>query len=216
MKAQKFSAVLEKGENGLGWTVVRVPFEPRKAWPEMIRQRVQGTVNGVPFRTSLFPYLNGGFYLLVNKAAQKDSGARLGQKAEFTLLPDMEERPAGLPEELDALLDEVEGLRAWYSELSESMRREIGKWICGVKSEESRRNRAEQTAEQMLAAMEGEVELPPVIAAAFRMRPRAKLGWAKMTQHQRRGELMAVFHYKSPESRQKRVEKLCALAESKA
>lgn len=213
---KKFSAVLEKGENGLGWTVVRVPFEPREAWPGMIRHRVCGTVNGFAFRTSLFPYLAGGFYLLVNKAAQKGGGVKLGGKADFTLEPDMAERPAELPEELDALLDEAEGLREWYGELSESMRREIGKWIAGVKSEESRRKRAEQTAERMLAAMEGEVELPPVIAAAFRQRPKAKAGWEKMSQHQRRGELMAVFHYLSPESRQKRVGKLCDLAEKKA
>jgi len=64
--------------------------------------------------------------------------------------------------------------------------------------------------------MEGEKELPPVIAAAFRRRPKAKTGWAKMTPAQRRGELMAVFYYKTPEAREKRVGKLCDLAEKKA
>lgn len=141
---------------------------------------------------------------------------RLGAKADFVLEPDMDERPADLPEELDALLDEVDGLRDWYNELSESMRREIGKWIHGVKSPESRQKRAQQCAERMLSAMEGELELPPIIAAAFRKRPKAKAGWAKMTTHQKRGELMAVFYYQSPEAREKRVGRLCDLAEAKA
>jgi len=70
-------------------------------------------------------------------------------------------------------------------------------------------------AERLLATMEGERELPPVIAAAFRERPKAKVGWAKMTAAQRRGELMAVFYYRTPEARQRRVEKLCDAAEKR-
>jgi hypothetical protein len=96
------------------------------------------------------------------------------------------------------------------------MRREIGKWVMGVKSDEARMRRAEQMAERLLATMEGERELPPVIAAAFRLRPKARAGWAKMTEVQRRGELMAVFYYLTPDARQKRVDKLCDAAEKRA
>jgi len=85
----------------------------------------------------------------------------------------------------------------------------------GVKSDEARMRRAEQTAERLLAAMEGERELPPLIEAAFRTRPRARAGWERMTALQRRGELLAMFHYQSPEARQRRVEKLCDAAEKR-
>jgi uncharacterized protein YdeI (YjbR/CyaY-like superfamily) len=95
------------------------------------------------------------------------------------------------------------------------MRREIGKWVVGVKSDEARMRRAQQMAERLLATMEGERELPPVIAAAFRARPKARAGWARMTETQRRGELMAVFYYQTPEARQRRVEKLCDAAEKR-
>ena len=73
--------------------------------------------------------------------------------------------------------------------------------------------RAEQMAERLLATMEGERELPPVIEAAFRARPKARAGWARMSEAQRRNGLMAVFYYQSPEARLKRVEKLCDEAE---
>jgi uncharacterized protein YdeI (YjbR/CyaY-like superfamily) len=152
----------------------------------------------------------------VNKAAQAGGKVRLGQVAEFTLEPDMEERAAELPDELAVLLDEEEGLREWYDALTEYTRREIGKWIYGVKSEASQMKRVEQVAERLLATMEAEVTLPPVVERAFRSRPKARAGWAKMTPLQRRGELMAVFYYQTPEAREKRVGKLCDGAEKRA
>jgi uncharacterized protein YdeI (YjbR/CyaY-like superfamily) len=93
------------------------------------------------------------------------------------------------------------------------MRREIGKWVMEPKSEATRMRRTEQMAERLLATMEGERELPPIIEAAFREHPRARAGWARMTPTQRRGELLAVFYYQTPEARQKRVEKLVEAAE---
>jgi hypothetical protein len=213
-KAKSFEAVLEKGDNGLGWTIARVPFVPRDVWPEMLRLRVKGTVHGHRFRTSLFPYMGGGgFYLLVNRAMQQGGRVRLGDKAAFLLEPDMAPRPAELPEELDVLLDEEDGLRGFYDSLSESMRREAGKWIGGVKSEASRTKRAQQMAERLLFAMEGEREMPPILTVAFRYRPQAKLGWERMTQYQRRCELLAVYYYQTPEARQRRVQKLVEAAE---
>jgi Domain of unknown function (DUF1905)/Bacteriocin-protection, YdeI or OmpD-Associated len=210
-KGKQFRAVLEKGDRALGWTIARVPFEP--AWKEMVRLRVMGDVNGFAFRTSLFPDPRGGFYLLVNRAMQTGADARLGDLAEFRLEPDLEPREAELPDELAVLLEDEPGLMSWYGELSEYTRREIGKWVLGVKSDAARMRRAEQMAERLLATMEGERELPPVIEAAFRARPKARAGWKKMTETQRRNELMAVFYYQTPESRLKRVQKLCDDAE---
>ena len=217
-KPQVFDAILEKGERSLGWTIARVPFSPADVWPEMIRLRVIGELNGFPFRTSLFPdpATPGKYFLLVNRKTQHGAGVALGSLGTFRLQPDLEDRPAELREELAALFDEEDGLRDWYDALSEYTRREIGKWISGVKSEEAQMRRCEQVAERLLSAMEGEKELPPVIAAAFRRRPRARVGWEKLTAVQRRNELMAVFYYQSPEAREKRVAKLCDLAEKHA
>ena len=219
-RAKTFQAILEKGDRALGWTIARVPFEPSEVWSKMVRLRVRGEIGspggaGFAFRTSLFPDPRGGFYLLVNKAMQQSGGVAPGAMAEFSLQPDMEARAAELPDELAVLLDDEPGLREWYDELTEYTRRELGKWIMGVKSDDARMRRAEQAAERLLSAMEGERELPPVIAAAFRRRPKAKAGWEKMTPLQRRGELMAVFYYQSPEARLKRVERLCDEAEKR-
>ena len=218
---QAFTAVLEKGDRSLGWTVARVPFDPSKVWSRMCRLRVSGEISGprgvYAFRSSLFPHADGyGFFVLVNRAMQHETGLTLGGKAAFRLEPDLAPRPAELPDELDPLLDEAEGLRAWYANLSEYTRREIGKWVEGVKGEEARRRRAEVMAERLLSTMEAEVELTPLIERAFRARPRARAGWHELSAAQRRAELMAVFYYQSPEAKEKRLAKLCDLAEKRA
>jgi hypothetical protein len=213
---KSFRAVLERLDGGLGWTIARVPFDPGKAWPKMVRLRVCGELNGVRFRTSLFPEAKGGYFLLVNRRLQREAGVGLGERVEISLGPDLEPRPAELPEELAVLLDEEQGLRAWYEGLTEYTRREIGKWVAGVKTDEARMRRVRQLAERLLATMEAEQQLPPMIARALRGRAKARAGWAKMTPTQRRAELMAVFYYQTPEAREKRVGKLCDVAERHA
>jgi Bacteriocin-protection, YdeI or OmpD-Associated/Domain of unknown function (DUF1905) len=215
-KAKQFRALLEPLGDGLGWVVAWLPFDPAKAWTKMVRQRVTVEVGGELFRTSLFAGVRRkGCFVLVNKKMQRAASAGVGAMVEFAIAPDLEERQAELPDELASLLDDEPGLREWYDGLTEYWRREIGKWVVDVKSDEARMRRAEQMAERLLSTMEGEKDLPPVIAVAFRERPKAKAGWAKMTPAQRRQELMAVFYYQTPEARQRRVEKLCDAAEKR-
>jgi uncharacterized protein YdeI (YjbR/CyaY-like superfamily) len=71
-------------------------------------------------------------------------------------------------------------------------------------------------AERLLATMEAERELPPLIERAFRARPKARAGWECMTAAQRQAELLAVFYYQTPEARERRVAKLCDGAEKRS
>lgn len=215
MRAQTFDAVIEHGDRVLGWTIARVPFDPLVVWKERVRLRVKGTINGFSFRTSLFPFSGeaGKYFLLVTRGMQAAAKVKPGHIATFALEADLDPRPAELPEELDALLDEEDGLRAWYDSLTEYTRREIGKWVCDVKSGEARVRRAQTMAERLFGTMEAEAEMPPAIRKALDARPKAKSGWLAMTPTQRRMELFAVSAYQSPESRVKRVGKLCDVAE---
>lgn len=215
---KRFQTAVENGSGGLGWTIARVPFDPADVWKERVRLRVKGTINGFAFRTSLFPFAGeeGKYFLLVNREMQAGAQVKPGHVATFVLEADLDPRPAELPEELDALLDEEQGLRAWYDALTEYTRREIGKWICDVKSDEARMRRAQTMAERLFGTMEAEAELPPAIRKALDARPKANSGWQAMTPTQRRMELFAVSAYQSPESRAKRIGKLCDAAEKHA
>ena len=209
MAVKQFRAVLEQMGGGLGWTVARVPFDVKTAWKQMVRLRVKVEVGGEVFRTSLFvDSTHGGHLILVNKKMQKAAGVGLGGMLDLAVEPDLDEREVGLPEEMEKIFRKEKTLAKWFSTLSDAQRREIGKWVVGVKSEEARHRRAEQMAERLMLAMEGEKVLPPVIDVAFRANPRARKGWEAMTVTQRRGHLLGVFYYQSPEAREKRVGKV--------
>ncbi len=205
--SKRFTGILERLAGGLGWTIVRLPFDAAEAWPERNRMRVKGSVNGFAFRTSLFGLKEGGQMLLVNKQMQKQAHVTVGCAAEFVLEPDLAERVAPLPSELAKFLKEDRELRKFYESLNPSARRDIAKNVSEPKSAERRKRRAGQLAERMLLAMEGERDLPPILQVLFRRSPLAKAGWEAMTPVQRRSHLLGIFYYQSPEAREKRAAK---------
>lgn len=213
---KRFRGLLQPDGTGLNWAVVRVPFDAAKVWPERNGMKVRGTINGFAFRTSLFGSASGGHVLLVNKQMQKGAGVRVGGTAEIVLEPDVEERVATVPPELEKLLKQDRALKKWFEGLSYSMRKYVQDSVHAPKSPAARLRRAEQEAERMLLAMEGERVLPPILQAAFRRSPKAAEGWKAMTPVQRRGHLLGIFYYKSPEARQKRAEKAVAEAVKRA
>ena len=204
---KKFRATLERIQSRLGWTIIRIPFDVGKVWGTRGQLRVKGEINGFAFRTSLFPARGGGHILLVNKSMQRGGDVHQGMSAQFRLEPDLEERVAIVPAELKRYFKEDACLRRWFDNLNYSTRNEIGKWIVQVKSPEARARRAEQMAERLLAVMEAEHELPPVLQLAFARDPRALAGWKRMSPSHRRGHLFAIFYYRTPEARSHRIEK---------
>ena len=182
--------------------------------------RVKGKINGFAFRTSLFPTRKGQHFLLVNKKMQAGAHVSEGATGEFFLEPDTEERVAIVPAELKPILAEDKTFHRWFEALSYSIRKWICDWVTQPKKAASRARRAEQVAEQLFSAMEAEQELPPALKLAFTRDPRALEGWSLMSPSHRRGQLIAIFYYRSPEARARRLEKVVAeaiaLAEKKS
>ncbi len=205
-KPKSFRAVLEPTGNDLHWIIARVPFDPAEAWPIRHGRRVRGEINGFAFRTALFPEAGGKKHvLLINKKMQAGARARPGDTAQFRLEPDLEEREAVVPAELAKALKAERGLRRYFDAMSPSRRRDIGRWVGEPKSTESRTKRAEQLAERLLLAMEGEQEPPPILRAAFQRQPAARLGWDAMTPIKRRNHLLGIFYYQTAEGRERRL-----------
>jgi uncharacterized protein YdeI (YjbR/CyaY-like superfamily) len=217
--ARSFKATLERMRSNLGWVIIRIPFDVPKVWGSRGRLRVKGEINGFAFRTALFPTGRGYHFLLVNKRMQSGGNASAGNAAQFRLEPDTEKREAILPPELKRFLGEDRLLRRWFEQLNYSIRKWLGDQITQAKSAQTRMRRAEQIAEQLLATMEAERDLPPILKAAFARDTRAFEGWQRMSPLRRRGQLLAIFYYRSPEARDRRVAKVleeaAALAERK-
>jgi uncharacterized protein YdeI (YjbR/CyaY-like superfamily) len=204
---QRFRSLLKPDGTNLKWVIAHVPFSPAKVWKTRNRMRVKGTINGFAFRSSLFGSVEKGYVILVNKTMQKNGQAYAGEIAEFTLEPDLEERSATVPPELAKLLKQDPAVARWFKALSYSIRKYIGDAVRKPKSPEARQRQAEQMVERIMLAMEGEQMLPPILQVAFRRSPQARAGWEAMTPVQRRGHLLGIFYYQSPEARERRTQK---------
>jgi uncharacterized protein YdeI (YjbR/CyaY-like superfamily) len=217
---KRFEAKLERMRSRLNWIIIHLPFDAAKTWGLRGQIKVKGEINGFAFRTCLFPTREGRHILLVNKRMQKGAHAVEGSVARFQMELDTEERTAIIPNELKPILREDRALRRWYGGLNHSTRNDIAKWITEPKSAESRKRRAEQIAERLLATMDAERELPPILQLAFAHNPRALEGWDSMSPSRRRGHLFGIFYYRTPDARGRRIDKMLddamAVAEKRA
>jgi uncharacterized protein YdeI (YjbR/CyaY-like superfamily) len=214
--SRSFSAPLERLRSGLGWVIVRIPLDVAAVWGKGGRLPVKGEINGFPFRTSLFPTREGKHFLLINKRMQAGAHAKVGTTAFVRLEPDYDERTVEVPAELKRLLAGEPGLLRWFDKLNYSIKKWLTDQLEGVKSAEARRRRADRIAEQLLSTMEAERELPPAMQQAFARNALAREGWIQMSQGRRRGELLAIFHYRTPESQARRLAKAIEQAEALA
>ena len=206
--AKSFRVVLEAAGVRPRWVIARIPVDLKKAWPEWRGRRVLGEINGFAFRTTLFPSSNGKSHaLLVNKKMQAGAKATAGDKVQIRLEPDMAEPVVELPSELMAALKGDRHLRKWFDGLSPSMRKGIAQFVDQAKGAETRLMRAEKIAESLMLAMEGEVEVPPILRAAFQRQPLAQEGWKAMTRSQRRNHLLGIFYVQTVDGRERRAAK---------
>jgi uncharacterized protein YdeI (YjbR/CyaY-like superfamily) len=206
--AERFEARLERLRSRLNWIIVRIPFDAAHVWGLRGQIKVKGEISGFAFRTSLFPTREGRHFLLVNKRMQKGARAVEGSIARFQIALDREERTVTVSNELKRILSEDRSLRRWYDELNYSTRNDIFKWVTEPKSAEARARRTEQIAERLLNVMEAERELPPILQVAFARHRRAREGWDLMSASRRRGHLLGIFYYRTPDARARRIGKM--------
>jgi hypothetical protein len=203
--AKNFQAVLERVESRLNWVVIRVPHVG-KDWGMRGRVPVKGTINGFAFRTSLFPSKHGGHVMIVNKHMQQGAGVTVGSRPKVHLEPDLGKRTVRVPKEWKRVLAQDKALARWFEKLNYSTRKSIADWINDVKSPLARSRRTDQIAERLLATMEAEQELPPILQVAFARDSKAAMGWNLMSAAKRRGHLLGIFYYRTPESRARRMQ----------
>jgi uncharacterized protein YdeI (YjbR/CyaY-like superfamily) len=207
--SKTFSATLERfRQKGVNWVIARLPFSVEKLWKTRGTVRVNVEVNGFNYRTAVLPTRSGQHFFIVNKKMQKAGRFLPGGMGKFTLTPDFSPRVIQLPKELETALNEDRALRKWWERLSYSARKWLVDPVADAKSPDVRRRRAQRVAENVMEAMDADEDLPPMIRLAFARHPGAEQAWRRLTDHQRRHNLIAIFHYRTPETRLKRIETL--------
>jgi hypothetical protein len=206
--SKSFRVPLEATSTSPRWVIARVPIDLKKAWPSWKSRRVFGEINGFPFKTALIPAAKGrGLVLIVNKKMQAGARVRAGESALIKLSPDLGDVVIDLPPEFANILKSNRDLRKFFDMMSPSMRKGFTNFIADAKSADTRRKRAEAMAESLMLAMEGEVEPPPILRAAFQRQPESRRGWDLMTSTQRRNHLLGIFYAQTVEGRERRAAK---------
>lgn len=205
---KKFKATLRSfNESNLGWKVIDIPFDVKKAFGSGARIPVKGTVNGFDFRTSLFPIGKGQHFMMLNKKMQRGANVDIGDKIDVVIEPDREERTIEMPEVLKQALSEEKVLLKYFKKFSYSMQKYIVDWTTEPKSGEAQQRRAEQMAEVLMETMDGEEIPPPILQQYLLHSPKAQVGWKTMPESHRRQHLFAIAWLRSPEAKEKRMKR---------
>lgn len=143
----RFKAVLQNA--GGGGAVVLMPNDVSDAMGGRKQFRVTGTVNGVPMKSSTFPYKGEGLWLGVHKATREKAEVAFGDEIEIEITRDDAPRVLELAPELQAALAADPALRDRFESLSWTRRRELADPIAEAKKPETRAARLEKALEAL-------------------------------------------------------------------
>lgn len=135
----QFNVKLEAvGRGGVFFTL------PRKESTKFgVRGRVpvSGTINGYPFRSSIFPTGDGTHYMAVNRAVRDGASITAGDRVKVVMEVDTAPRTVNIPPDLNRELSKSIAARVRFDKLSYTHRKEYVQWIESAKRPETRARR---------------------------------------------------------------------------
>ena len=146
---KRFRVLVER-EEGSEVCGINVPFDVEKTFGTRGRVPVRGTLNGAPFRGSLFP-MGGCHFMVVNRHLRAAAGVSGGETVPVQMERDTEERVITPPADLARALKANKEAQAIWDKLSYTHRREHVEHLEDAKKPETRRRRLEK-AIALLAA----------------------------------------------------------------
>ena len=144
--AKRFRAMLEGREGG---TAISIPFDVLDAFGKRGRVPVCGTINGTPYRSSIFRMGDAPYFMVVNRKLREQAGVAAGQTVTVVMERDDLPRTVDVPADLDAALESTPGARDAWSNLSFTHQREHVEAILEAKRPETRARRIEKTLEHL-------------------------------------------------------------------
>ena len=128
-------------------TLLNIPVWVSKQFPSHVSTKVEGTINGHPFRAALEPNTFGSHWLRVNKAMLKGAGAEAGDRVKLAILGP-EPEPT-VPADLRVALTTSHEAKTLWDDLTTMGRRDWVRWIESAKQPETRARRVTRTVEQL-------------------------------------------------------------------
>ena len=147
---KRFRIRLER-HAGSSAAMLTVPFDAHKVFGTRARVPVRGTINGYPYRGSIFPMGNGQHYMVVRKELREVAGIRGGETISVTMGRDDEPRTVTPPADLARALKRDRAAQTAWDKLSYTHQREYAELLEGAKRPETRARRLEKTLSQLAA-----------------------------------------------------------------
>jgi len=138
---QRFRTKLVGDGPGGAWVHLYPPVDVVVGFGSKGQIRVSGTINGVPFRSTLMPQ-EGAHRMAVTKELRAAAGVGAGSEVDVTMERDTAERTVDVPVELAAALAADAAARERFDRLAFSHRKEYADWIGSAKKPETRLERA--------------------------------------------------------------------------
>lgn len=113
------------------------------------RVPVTGTINGAPFRSSIFPTGDGTHYMAVNREVRERAGVAAGDRVEVLMETDTAPRTVAIPPDLKKELSKSVAARVRFDKLSYTHRKEYVQWIEAAKRAETRTRRIKQVLDKL-------------------------------------------------------------------
>ena len=144
---KRFRALLEKHETSEA-TGITIPFDVQKTYGTRARVPVRGTINGFPYRGSLFP-MGGKFIFVVNRELRTNAKVKGGDQISVTMERDDEPRIITPPADLARALKANKAAQAAWDKLSYTHQKEHARAVEDAKRPETRVRRIEKTVAEL-------------------------------------------------------------------
>jgi len=151
MAGKTFKSKLVSEGPGGAWTFMKIPFNVEKVWGTRARLSVKGTINGLAFRSSIFPMGNGTHSMMVNKQMQAGAKAKPGDTVKVVMAPDTTPRLVAVPSELKKAFARNKAAQAAFEKMPYSHKKEYVEYIVEAKQAETRARRVAKALPMMVA-----------------------------------------------------------------
>lgn len=147
--AKRFRAELIQDDNTTA-TAITIPFDVQKVFGTRGRVPVRGTINGYPYRSSIFT-MGGEPFMVVNKQMRAGAGVNAGDVISVVMERDDEPRTIEPPADLARALKANREAKAGWDKLSYTHRKEIALAIEDAKKPETRAHRIDKAIAELTA-----------------------------------------------------------------
>lgn len=147
MATKRFRVLLEKHENSEA-TGITIPFDVEKTYGTRSRVPVRGTINGFPYRGTIFP-LGGKYIFVVNRELRANAKVKGGEMISMEMERDDEPRIITPPPDLARALRANRAAQAAWDKLSYTHKKEHARAVEDAKRPETRVRRIEKAIAQL-------------------------------------------------------------------